>query len=45
MNYYYTIRGGHQTRIIGQRSTAGTHYIRTHPDDTAKDNLLSLLRF
>lgn len=45
LDYYYTVGGGRKPRVITSTSSSGTKYIRTHPDDTTRDNLLSLPRF
>lgn len=42
---YYVSIGGNTTDVIHQKSSAGNEYIRTKPDSTTKDNLLSLPRF
>ncbi len=43
--YYYTTGGGRTARVQAETTSSGTRFIRTHPDDTKKDNLLNLPRF
>jgi len=42
---YYVSIGSNKVDVIHQKSFLGKEYIRTKPDGTTKDNLLSLLRF
>lgn len=42
--YYVSIKGN-TIDVIHQTSSAGNEYIRTKPDGTTTDNLLSLPRF
>jgi hypothetical protein len=42
--YYVSIRGN-TIDVIHQKSSTGHEYIRTKPDGTTTDNLLSLPRF
>jgi hypothetical protein len=42
--YYVSIKGN-TIDVITQKSSAGNDYIRTKPDSTTTDNLLSLPRF
>ncbi|MCR8559286.1 DUF3892 domain-containing protein [Mucilaginibacter sp. BJC16-A38] len=44
MKYYVSIRG-YTITVIHQKSSSGKEYIRTKPDSTTTDNLLSLDRF
>lgn len=43
--YYYTVGGGKTAQVEAVTSSQGTKYIKTKPDSTIKDNLLSLPRF
>jgi hypothetical protein len=42
---YYVSIGGNTIDVIHQKSSSGNEYIRTKPDSTTTDNLLSLPRF
>ena len=42
---YYVSIGGNTIDVIHQKSSSGHEYIRTKPDGTTRDNLLSLPRF
>lgn len=42
---YYVSVNGNTIDVIHQKSSSGNDYIRTKPDSTTKDNLLSLPRF
>ncbi|MFD2574629.1 DUF3892 domain-containing protein [Spirosoma soli] len=45
-NYvFYVQAGGRQVNVTHQKSAAGNEYIKTEPDSTRKDNLLSLPQF
>lgn len=45
-NYrFYVQVGNRQVDVTYQRSAAGNEYIKTEPDSTTKDNLLSLPQF
>ena len=45
-NYqFYVERGGYQIDVTIGRSAAGNEYIKTRPDSTQVDNLLSLPQF
>jgi hypothetical protein len=44
MKYYVSIKGN-TIDVISQKSSTGREYIRTKPDGTTVDNLLSLPRF
>ena len=44
MRYYVSINGN-TIDVISQKSSSGKDYIRTKPDGTTTDNLLSLPRF
>ncbi|MDB5158004.1 MAG: hypothetical protein JWR50_2711 [Mucilaginibacter sp.] len=43
-NYYVSV-GGYTIDVTKSRSASGHEYIKTKPDSTQKDNLLSLPRF
>lgn len=43
--YYFVIGGGRSAKVISVHPYFGPPYIRTAPDNTLKDNLLSLPRF
>lgn len=42
--YFYTT-GIKTARVLAEKTSAGTKFIRTHPDDVLANNLLSLPRF
>jgi Protein of unknown function (DUF3892) len=42
---YYVQRDGRTINVTHQKSMAGNEYIKTEPDSTQKDNLLSLPQF
>lgn len=45
-NYKYHVeRAGRTINVTHQKSAAGNEYIKTEPDSTQKDNLLSLPQF
>ena len=45
-NYYFYVQvGTRQVAVTHQKSAAGNEYIKTEPDSTTKDNLLSLPQF
>lgn len=45
-NYKYHVqRDGRTINVTHQKSAAGNEYIKTEPDSTQKDNLLSLPQF
>lgn len=45
LRYYFTTGGGKEADVGTVHPTSGDPYIRTKPDSTIKDNLLSLDRF
>ena len=45
-NYvFYVQAAGRQVNVTHQKSAGGNEYIKTEPDSTRKDNLLSLPQF
>ncbi len=42
---FYVQAAGRQVNVTYQKSAAGNEYIKTEPDATTKDNLLSLPQF